>query len=166
MSFGAKGILYRIPPPSYVNQNVHQKPFATLSTACKYMCTCKQPWRAEESLLYLKLPYLILKSTMLKKWRYNQAASFENQCIQLVYLWIREMCYLCPSEILSSLFFFYLIHTGVKDHALFIQNFKSSLYVFNSVRGGKNKKKTRLWHWNMFRRVQLSDVLLLKNKVK
>lgn len=28
---------------SYVNQNVHQKPFATLSTACKYMCTCKQP---------------------------------------------------------------------------------------------------------------------------
>lgn len=31
---------------SYVNQNVHQKPFATLSTACKYMCTCKQPWQA------------------------------------------------------------------------------------------------------------------------
>lgn len=30
---------------SYVNQNVHQKPFATLSTACKYMCTCKQPWQ-------------------------------------------------------------------------------------------------------------------------
>lgn len=89
---------------SYVNQNVHQKPFATLSTACKYMCTCKQPWRAEDSLLYLKFPYLILKSTMLKKWRYNQTASFENQCIQLVYLWIREMCYLCPSEILSSLF--------------------------------------------------------------
>lgn len=89
---------------SYVNQNVHQKPFATLSTACKYMCTCEQPWRAEESLLYLKFPYLILKSTMLKKWRYNQAVSFENQCIQLVYLWIREMCYLCPSEILSSLF--------------------------------------------------------------
>lgn len=94
---------------SYVNQNVHQKPFATLSTACKYMCTCKQPWRAEESLLYLKFPYLILKSTMLKKWRYNQAASFENQCIQLVYLWIREMCYLCPSEILSSLFLIWYI---------------------------------------------------------
>lgn len=31
---------------SYVNQNVHQKPFATLATACKYMCTCKQPWQA------------------------------------------------------------------------------------------------------------------------
>lgn len=94
---------------SYVNQNVHQKPFATLSAACKYMCTCKQPWRAEDSLLYLKFPYLILKSTMLKKWRYNQAASFENQCIQLVYLWIREMCYLCLSEILSSLFFIWYI---------------------------------------------------------
>lgn len=119
---------------SYVNQNVHQKPFATLSAACKYMCTCKQPWRAEDSLLYLKFPYLILKSTVLKKWRYNQAASFENQCIQLVYLWIREMCYLCPSEILSSLSlsFFHLIYTGVKSHVLFIQNFKPSLYIFHS----------------------------------
>lgn len=64
---------------SYVNQNVHQKPFATLSTACKYMCTCKQPWQAEDSPLYFKFPYLILKSTMLKKWRHNQEACFENQ---------------------------------------------------------------------------------------
>lgn len=94
---------------SYVNPNVHQKPFATLSTACKYMCTCKQPWRAKDSLLCLKFPYLILKSTMLKKWRYNQASSFENQCIQLVYLWIWEMCYLCPSKILSSLFLIWYI---------------------------------------------------------
>lgn len=94
---------------SYVNQSVHQKSFATLSTACKYMCTRKQPWRAEDSLLYVKFPYLILKSTVLKKWRYNQAASFENQCIQLVYLWIREICYLCPSEILSSLSLFFFI---------------------------------------------------------
>lgn len=117
---------------SYVNQNVHQNLFATLSTACKYTCTCKQPWRAKDSLLYLKFPYLILKSTVLKKWRYNQAASFENQCIQLVYLWIREMCYLCPSEILSSLFFFLLIYTGVKSHTLFIQNFKPSWYIFHS----------------------------------
>lgn len=31
---------------SYVNQNVHQKPFATLSAAGKYMCTRKQPWQA------------------------------------------------------------------------------------------------------------------------
>ncbi len=44
---------------SYVNQNVHQKPFATLSTACKYMCTCKQPWQAQDSLLYFKFPHLI-----------------------------------------------------------------------------------------------------------
>lgn len=44
---------------SYVNQNVHQKPFATLSTACKYMCTCKQPWQAYDSPLYFKFPHLI-----------------------------------------------------------------------------------------------------------
>lgn len=65
---------------------------------------------------------------MLKKWRHNQAARFENQWIRLVYLWIREMCYLRPSEIFSASDIFPSeMCTGENNHALFkVQHLKPS----------------------------------------
>lgn len=145
MSYGAEGILYRIPPPKLCKSKC----------ASKAICHIKRRLQIyvymQATLTRVRLPVVFSNSLTsfknqpcLKKWRHNQAARFENQWIQLVYLWIREKCYLRPSEFCFLIFF----ETGEKNHTLFkIQHLKPSChFIFLMLRQKLCQSITRAFH--------------------